>query len=129
MVLGIKFSLMCSKVMKLLESNISSEAELQALVERLLAARDWRFYHVRDSRSVSHKSGKGFPDLVIMKPPYCAFIELKLDRGRHLSPDQADWMVGLKNCGLPAYVLYPDRLKQFKALITHPERYPERWVM
>ncbi len=50
----------------------------------------WRCYHPFDSR----RSARGFPDLVLLKPPWLCSAELKTDTGR-VTPEQALWLDAL----------------------------------
>ena len=95
-----------------------SERSFQMAVERECRNYGWRYYHVRDSRSVSGKAGKGFPDLVIMRPPCLMFVELKLEFN-YCSREQDQWLRGLKGCGQHAFVLTPKRFPQFIATLKH----------
>ena len=53
----------------------------------------WMSYHTYDSR----RSEKGFPDLVLVKPPVVVFAELKTDKGR-TSEEQRIWLEQLGLC-------------------------------
>jgi len=49
---------------------------------------------------------KGFPDLVLVRPPRVIFVELKSDSGK-LSPDQVDWLTKLRTSSVEAYCWCP----------------------
>ncbi len=67
-----------------------TEKQLQAQVVQLARLTGWRCYHTHDSR----RSTPGFPDLVLVRPPRCLFVELKTLSGR-LRPAQAAWLEAL----------------------------------
>ena len=83
------------------------ESTFKARVVR--AARDigWLAYHVPRSDS-GQVVEKGFPDLVLVKPPRVIFAELKFGKGK-LRPAQEVWMHSLTQCtGVETYVWRPD---------------------
>lgn len=51
-------------------------------------------------------SPKGFPDLVLRKPPRIIFAELKTDKGI-VTPAQQEWHDDLIACGQEAYIWRP----------------------
>lgn len=55
-------------------------------------------------------SGKGFPDLVLARPPVLLFVELKRELGI-LSPEQEEWLAALDACGQRVYVWRPSDLR------------------
>lgn len=59
--------------------------------------RGWLVYHTRNSKG----SHKGFPDLVLLRPPRIIFAELK-DEKRELQPEQIEWMAALSVVALAA---------------------------
>jgi hypothetical protein len=67
-----------------------TEKQLQAQVVQLASLTGWRCYHTFDSR----RSAPGFPDLLLVRPPRCLFVELKTTTGR-LRPAQAAWLEAL----------------------------------
>ncbi len=82
-----------------------SEAAFQQQVINLAMYYGWGdfIYHTHDSR----RSHKGWPDVVLCRPPEILFVELKTGKGR-LRPEQADWIQALTACGLEAHVWRPD---------------------
>ena len=82
-----------------------TEAEFQAWIVRLAIGHGWQrelIYHTHDSS----KSQRGFPDLVLVKPPRILLWELKSMRGR-VSEAQEKWVTAFKECGMEAAILYP----------------------
>ncbi len=67
-----------------------SEKEFQAQVVELARLTGWLCYHTHDSR----RSAPGFPDLLLVRPPRCLFVELKSTTGRS-RPEQAAWLEAL----------------------------------
>ena len=83
--------------------KLTTERELQDKVIELAHVTGWLTYHTYDSR----RSERGFPDLVLVRPPRMVVAELKAERG-HLTDDQAVWMRALGECpGVEAYVWRP----------------------
>ena len=104
-----------------------SERAFQKSVERECKVYGWDYYHISDSRTVSAACGKGFPDLVIMRPPYLMFVELKLEHNQP-TDDQKRWIIGLRNCGQESFVLTPNRFEEFISVLRHPQLDGERWI-
>ena len=72
----------------------------------------WLVYHTHDSR----RSQKGFPDLVLVRPPQVIFAELKGPGGR-VTPEQQVWIEALEDCVMiTAVTVYPDG---YNALLKH----------
>lgn len=105
---------MSSKVldMHLLVANMS-EAEFQAKVRKFAKEAGWLIYHTRDSRG----SDKGFPDLVLVRPPYVVFAELKRE-GEKPTPEQQRWLDDLDNCGQAAYLWRPSDWDEILKVLT-----------
>ena len=63
----------------------------------------WRVYRTWNSRH----SPRGFPDVVLVRPPAVVIAELKSDCGR-VSPAQGDWLEDLAQCpGIEVYLWRP----------------------
>lgn len=86
--------------------TFKNEAHFQRSVERAAAALGWRTYHTRFSKG----SDKGFPDLVLVKPPgRILFFELKTGR-RKLTVEQRAWIDDLNRCpGVRAFEVRPEQ--------------------
>lgn len=51
---------------------------------------------------------KGFPDLVLVKPPRIIFLELKKDRRSKMSDEQTEWLSALQRCSeIEAFCVTP----------------------
>lgn len=89
-----------------------TEAELQRGVIELARVLGWRVAHFRPAltehgyRTAVQGDGRGFPDLVLVKPPRLMFVELKADRGS-FGPDQAAWLGELELTAAEVYVWRP----------------------
>lgn len=62
----------------------------------------WRRFHVRNSgaRGLSQVQGdKGFPDLVLVRPPRLIFAELKVGRNK-VADAQSEWLTALNDASL-----------------------------
>lgn len=85
---------------------------------------DW-FYRLAMSSMKRMRRGdrdwpdKGFPDLVLVKPPRIIFAELKAPNGR-ISPEQAQWHDALRACGLNVYVWKPADMDDIILLLSSP---------
>jgi VRR-NUC domain len=72
----------------------------------------WRFAHFRPAQTVkgwrtAMQGDKGWPDLVLLRPPRLILAELKSDTGR-VSPEQSDWIAQLAEVpGLEVYIWRP----------------------
>jgi hypothetical protein len=61
--------------------------------------------------------GKGFPDLVLARPPRVIFAELKTAKGK-LGPEQENWLAALTACpGVEVYVWRPDQLDDIAQIL------------
>lgn len=79
-----------------------SEKEWQTTVTDLAKVYGWMVFHQLDSRGTE----AGWPDLVLIRPPECLFVELKSERGR-VRPEQSLVLESLAACGLEVYVWRP----------------------
>jgi hypothetical protein len=70
-----------------------SEKEFMRQVAQLAKLRNWRVYHVHDSR----RSAYGWPDLTLCRPPRIIFAELKRDDGV-CTEAQLAWLEDLGKC-------------------------------
>ena len=60
-------------------------------------------YHVFEQYQYAHRTSKGFPDLVLARPPRLVFGEVKSLQGK-LTPDQERWIAILERCNVEVYV-------------------------
>ena len=80
-----------------------TEKAFQSAVRDYARLRGWRCYCVWDSRH----SPKGWPDLVLLRPPRLVVAELKSTRGR-LTQDQREALGLLAGCpGVETYLWRP----------------------
>lgn len=90
-----------------------SEAEFQDAVLDLALINGFRYYHTHDSR----RSPSGFPDLVLARPPFVIFAELKRASGE-VSPTQKSWLEALGCCTHPeTYLWRPDDFSTIETLL------------
>ena len=93
-----------------------SEAEFQTAVVGLADLCGWLACHFHDSRRevrrrdgtrlfVGDKATRGFPDLVLVRPPDLLFVELKSEKGR-LTKAQREWRDSLIQCPGVRYCLW-----------------------
>ena len=94
-----------------------SEKEFQTQVIDLARICGWIVAHFHDSRKqvtrangqkffIGDKDAKGFPDLVIARPPTVMFWEMKKELGK-TTPEQDEWLTVLRTCNLEARVVRP----------------------
>lgn len=81
-----------------------SEADLQRTITDACEAMGLLWYHAPDPRKCPHcgfvnrlDHNAGFPDLVIVQPPFIRWWELKAQRGR-VSADQQQWLDDVVGC-------------------------------
>lgn len=79
-----------------------TEAQFQQQVVQLAGYYGWSVYHTHDSR----RSHKGWPDIVLCRPPEVLFVELKGMKTR-LTPEQKRWLADLTECGLETHLWRP----------------------
>ena len=92
----------------------------------------WRVAHFRPAqtkhgwRTAVQADGAGFPDLVLVRPPKCLFIELKSETGQ-LSPKQEQWLRELSNClGIAVCVWRPSDFEQIVEVLNQKAKIEER---
>ena len=99
------------------------EAALQSKVMDLARLYGWHRAHFRTAyqpgaqRWLTPMSGeKGFPDLVLVRPPRLIFAELKSDTGR-LSPHQKEWLSLLDQTSIEVYLWRPADLDEIHEIL------------
>lgn len=117
----------------------SPEHDLQDAAVDLLHRHHYLVFHQRPSReadggwrSAVEYDGKGFFDLVAIRPGCPAlFIEVKADRGR-VSADQRDWLEGGEQAlGCRTILLHPGKWKAFQETVEADVKaapVPTEWV-
>lgn len=94
-----------------------SEKDFQTQVIELARMSGWLVAHFHDSRKqvtrangqrffIGDKDAKGFPDLVLARPPGLIFWEMKKELGK-TTPEQDEWIATLQACGMEARVVRP----------------------
>ena len=98
---------------------VITETQFQQQVIDLAHLTGWTVAHFRAAkviikgvetyRTPVQADGKGFPDLVLVKPPRVLFIELKSESGQ-ASPEQVAWLLLLGKCpGIETYCWKPSQ--------------------
>ena len=77
----------------------SEEKQFQARIVQLARTLHYECYHTW----LSIRSAKGWPDLVLCKPPRLLFVELKA-AGKKPTPSQQKWLDMLRASGQEVYV-------------------------
>jgi VRR-NUC domain len=73
------------------------ERSFQSVVVEVARLAGWRVAHFRPARTDKGwrtpvtADGAGWPDLVLVRPPRIAFVELKSEAGQ-LRPNQTEWL-------------------------------------
>lgn len=97
--------------------SIETEAEFLQAVKTLARLTGWLVYHTHDSR----RSDPGFPDLVLTRSGIVVFAELKTEKGR-LSTEQEAWLAELRKAdagdSVRVEVWRPSDWSQIEALLT-----------
>ena len=83
-------------------NTVKTEAEFQSVVVRTAESLGWWYYHTYDSR----RCPAGWPDLVLIKPPVCIFVELKMELTK-TTDAQRMVLDMLADCGQEVYVWRP----------------------
>jgi hypothetical protein len=97
----------------------TKESELQETVRKTATATGWLHYHPHRSDN----SAAGFPDSVILKPPFLIFAELKRSR-EEPKPEQRAWLDGLNLVTtVTSLVIRPQDMDSFRDGLVYPERY------
>jgi hypothetical protein len=98
----------------------SDEQAFQAVVVEVARLAGWRCAHFRAARTDKGwrtpvtADGAGWPDLVLVRPPRIAFVELK-SAADELRPNQTEWLAVLRL--LPQVETYVWRPSDWDALV------------
>lgn len=91
-----------------------TERHFQQQIEQLAGFYGWDLrYHTHDSR----RSHKGWPDLVLCRPPEILFLELKAEKTR-VTSEQNAWIAALTACGLEAGIYRPSDFDDLHARLA-----------
>ena len=87
----------------------------------------WRVAHFRAAitqhgwRTPVQADGAGFPDLVLVRPPKCLFVELKSDTGQ-ISRGQEEWLRELGAClGISVCIWRPSQWEEIVEILARNE--------
>ena len=107
---------------QILDRSISEahwQADIVADADRL----GWACMHVNRSMvgdkhlTATGLDGKGFPDLILFRPPRSLAIEVKKELG-HPTAEQSAWLALLAACGWETMVARPSDRDRVLALLT-----------
>ena len=95
------------------------EGALQRHLIKLAEAVGWRADHPRDlKRRLVNASGRGFPDLVLARPPRLVAMELKSD-GEHPRDDHEAWLDAWAACsGAESYAFEASQIDEAERVLT-----------
>ena len=94
----------------------ATEDELLTAATEALTLYRWRWTHARRSDRALTMGHPGLPDIIAVRDGRVLFCEVKSQVGR-LSPDQVLWLDALKECDVDYFLLRPDTLDTFLAVI------------
>ncbi len=97
--------------------KMMTEKQLREGIRELCRIYGWKFHFTW----LAIHSPKGFPDLVLRKPPRIVFAELKREKGK-LTPSQIEWIEDLKASGQEIYIWYPHDLPQNISKVLSQEK-------
>ena len=105
-----------------LKLMVSTESEFQREVIRRAQSLGWYVYHAlpgqgRNRHLTLFIGKRGFPDLVLCRPPRLIFAELKSERGKP-SDDQLEWLDALRQCGVEVYLWRPSDLETISYVLA-----------
>jgi len=105
-----------------LKLMVESEREFQREVIKIAESLGWYVNHAlpgkgRNKHLTLFIGKRGFPDLVLCRPPRLLFVELKSQTGK-VSNDQREWLDALHACGVEVYVWRPSDLEQITAILS-----------
>lgn len=89
-----------------------SERQWQAQIIAYARLMQWRHYHTHTAKH----SPRGFPDLVLVRPPRLVFAEAKADRTR-VTDDQHAWLKDLRASGQEAYLWRPSDWRAVESIL------------
>ena len=92
-----------------------SEKQWMAQVVELAGILGWETYHAW----LSIHSPRGWPDLVLCRPPRLVLAELKAERGQ-VSEAQDHWLTLLAECGVEVHVWRPSDLPAVRDALARP---------
>ena len=97
----------------------AGEGALQRHLIKLAEAVGWRVFHARDlKRQLVNASGRGFPNLVLARPPRLVAMELKSD-GDRPRDDQEAWLDAWAACpGAESYVFEASQIDEAERVLT-----------
>ncbi len=107
---------------QLLDRTVT-HAAYQAQIVDLANRKGWAIMHVPPSRmgekvmTTTSLDGKGWPDLVLFRPPRSVAIEVKTELDT-VKPEQSAWHALLRACGWTVVVARPSRWDDVLALLT-----------
>ena len=92
-----------------------SEKDLMSQVKDLAKIWHWRLYHP----FLSKWSEKGYPDIMLVRPPRIIFAELKNETNK-LTPSQEEWAELLRACpGVEYYTWRPSNLETIAEILSN----------
>ena len=105
-----------------LKLMVESEREFQREVVQRAKSLGWFIFHAlpgqgRNRHLTLFIGKRGFPDLVLCRPPRLLFVELKSEKGK-VSNDQREWLDALRACGVEVYIWRPSDLEQITAILS-----------
>lgn len=98
-----------------------TEAEWQRQVVKLATTLGWTSYHTMAARGgkgwTTPVTSRGFPDLLLVRPPRLVAAELKSATGK-TTPEQGEWLERLAGCGVETFVWRPADLEDVARVLS-----------
>lgn len=96
----------------------TDETTFQRRLTDLAESEGWLVSHTGKGRKYLTHAAKGFPDLVLVKPPTLLFLELK-DRTGKPGPEQTKWVSRIQRCTqVQAFFADQDDAEHVVSLLT-----------
>lgn len=103
-----------------------TEKQLQTRIIQLARQTGWRVAHFHDSRRqvapgkwVGDTDARGFPDLILCRPPELLALELKRELGK-TTDEQRQWLNDLRRSGVETHVVRPSSEADIIARLARP---------
>ncbi len=89
-----------------------SEKQFREQIRDLCKVFGWKFHFTW----LAIHSPKGFPDLVLRRPPRIIFAEIKTEKGI-ITPSQQEWYDDLIACGQEAFIWRPSQFDEIAKIL------------
>ena len=99
-------------------SVITDETKFRQEIQKLAEAQGWLVSHTGKGRKYMTPAAKGFPDLVLVRPPHVLLLECKTDEGKP-GPGQRKWISRIQRCDeISAFFVAPRDAESIVSLLA-----------